>query len=75
MTPTDELIAAAARMRRHSGPAAEPIAALLDAAALLATNYPDLARNHDRATCDDYACDIMGAAITAARAILGGEQP
>ncbi|CAM5249945.1 hypothetical protein SGLAM104S_01602 [Streptomyces glaucescens] len=71
MNAADELTAAATEMRRWPGRAAEPLAALMDAAAELATGYPDLARDHDRETCDDYACDLMGRAITAARAING----
>lgn len=77
MTPGQELRAAAAEMRAYwgGGPAPEATARLLDSAAELATNYPDLARDHDRETCDDYACDLMGHAIALARAINGGEQP
>lgn len=48
---------------------------LLDAAAGMAADYPDLARDHNRPACDDYACNLMGAALTLARAINTGGQP
>ncbi|MFK0124922.1 hypothetical protein ACIQSP_16595 [Streptomyces nigra] len=41
----------------------------LDSAAELAASYPDLAREHDRAACDDYACDLMGRSLALARAV------
>ncbi|WP_225840285.1 hypothetical protein [Streptomyces sp. NK08204] len=70
MTPADELRTAAAEMRAYwAGPASEATAQLLDSAAELATAYPDLARDHDRETCDDYACDLMGRSIHLARTI------
>ena len=72
-TPADELRAAATTMRGFHGRASEPLAQLLDAAADLATAYPELAHDHDRPACDDYTCDLMGRAIDAARAINGGQ--
>jgi hypothetical protein len=72
-TPADELHTAATAMRAFPGRAAEPLAQLLDAAAELATAYPDLARDHDRHACDDYACDVMGRSIDLARAINDGQ--
>ena len=84
MTPADELRAAAVRLRPSSPSVAEHTVAvrlhpaivealeeLLDAAAKMAREYPDLAREHDRPTCDDYACDVMGHALAVARAVLG----
>lgn len=41
----------------------------LDSAAELAASYPDLARDHNRAACDDYACDLMGRSLAVARRI------
>lgn len=43
----------------------------LDAAADMAQAYPELAHDHDRPACDDYACDVMGRAIETARTLLG----
>ena len=74
-TPADELRTAAAETRRWPGRAAKPIAALLDSAAELAASYPDLARDHDREACDDYACDLTGRSIAVARALNGTEHP
>jgi hypothetical protein len=74
-TPADELHTAAAEMRRWPGPAAEPLDQLLDALTDLAREYPQLAHDHNRPACDDYACDVMGRAITLARAINAGGQP
>ena len=73
MTPTDELRVAAAEIRARwdGGPAPEATAALLDSAAELAANYPELACDHDRPACDDYTCDLMGRALALARAING----
>ena len=51
------------------------VVGLLNAAAAMAVDYPDLARDHDRAACDDYACNLMGAALAVARAINTGGQP
>ena len=50
---------------------AREFADLLTAAADMAAEYPDLARDHDRPACDDYACGVMGHALAVARAILG----
>ena len=87
-TPADELKAAVRKLRPSSPTVAthtvavrlhpavvEAVAELLEAAEDMAHDYPDLARDHDRPTCDDYACDVMGRAIAVARAINGGEQP
>lgn len=71
-TAADELRTAAAEMRRWPGSAAEPLAHLLDATANFAADYPEMARDHDRKTCDDYACDVMGRGIALARAINAG---
>lgn len=46
------------------------VADLLTAAADLADAYPEMAHDHDRPACEDYACDLMGRAIETARAIL-----
>lgn len=46
----------------------------LDALAAMATACPEMAHDHDRPACDDYACDVMGRGIAVARQILG-EQP
>ena len=63
------------RRYEHYFESAEPIAALLDSAAELAASYPDLARDHDREACDDYACDLTGRSIAVARALNGTEHP
>ena len=42
----------------------------LGAAADMAKAYPEMAHDHDRPACDDYACDLMSRAITLARQIL-----
>ncbi|MFI8360747.1 hypothetical protein ACIGD1_11365 [Streptomyces sp. NPDC085612] len=47
------------------------LAGLLTAATRLATAYPEMAHDHDRPACDDYTCDLMGAALAVAREILG----
>ncbi|MFF3620023.1 hypothetical protein [Streptomyces sp. NPDC002467] len=49
------------------------LAELLAAATRLAAAYPEMAHDHDRPACDDYACDVMGAALAVARAILGSQ--
>ncbi|MFD5508981.1 hypothetical protein ACFWIB_14560 [Streptomyces sp. NPDC127051] len=85
MTPAEELEAASRALKestegRHAGAvstvaalirARGDVAALLDAATRLATAYPEMAHDHDRAACDDYACDVMGRAINLARVING----
>lgn len=83
-TPADQLRTAAAKLRPSSPPGAahtvavrlapgivDAAADLLDAAARMATAYPEMAHDHDRPACDDYACDLMGAALAVARQILG----
>jgi hypothetical protein len=47
---------------------------LLDAAADMAGAYPEMAHDHDRPACDDYACDVMGRSIALART-LNRSQP
>lgn len=73
-TPAEEIALAATEMRRWPGRAAEPLANLLDATADFAVAYPEMAHDHDRHTCDDYACTVMGRTIALARAI-NGDQP
>lgn len=36
---------------------------LLVAGAEMAQEYPELAEDHDRDACDDYACSLMGAVV------------
>jgi len=43
----------------------------LDTAADMADAYPEMAHDHDRPACDDYACDVMGRAVDLARQLLG----
>lgn len=73
MTPAEELATAATEMRRWPGRAAKPLAELLDATADFAAAYPEMAHDHDRHTCDDYACTVMGRALATARAINGAQ--
>lgn len=47
--------------------AVEHLAELMDAFAEWAREYPEMAHDHDRPACDDYACDVMGRAIALAR--------
>ncbi|MFJ3923049.1 hypothetical protein [Streptomyces sp. NPDC090022] len=47
------------------------LAELLAATADFAAAYPEMAHDHDRPACDDYACDVMGRALAVARTILG----
>lgn len=54
-------------------PVALALADWLDATATWARAYPEMAHDHDRGACDDYACDVMGRALTAARAVNGGQ--
>ena len=87
-TPADELKAAAEVLRKPvtigaytATPAGaallrarEPLTKLLTGAAETVTTYRDLGIDHDRTKCDDFACDLVGHALAAARAILGGDQ-
>lgn len=69
-TTTDELTAAAATMRRFNGPAAEPIAKLLDGAAEHCLR--------DSLCCDhgyDSCSEIAAPALAVARAINGSLEP
>lgn len=85
MKPDDEF-RAAARILRPLGKTGEPlvtvqlapaavegIAELLDAFAEWAREYPEMAHDHDRPACDDYACDVMGRGIGLARLLHGGQ--
>lgn len=47
----------------------------LEALADLAAAYPEMAHDHDRPACEDYACDVMGSGIALARQINTGSQP
>lgn len=82
MTPADQLTAAARRLRPssqtvahhtvtvHLHPAVvEALAELLDATGEWARAYPEMAHDHDRPACEDYACDVMGRALAVARAV------
>lgn len=80
MTPAEEFEAAVRRLRpaHTTGELLprvlihpEPVAELLEAFAELAAAYPEMAHDHDRPACDDYACDVMGRATDLARLILG----
>ncbi|MFF4479485.1 hypothetical protein ACFY1A_21035 [Streptomyces sp. NPDC001520] len=51
------------------------LAGLLDTAGAMAKEYPELAHDHDREACDDYACALMGATLAVARQILGEAVP
>ncbi|MFB7866976.1 hypothetical protein [Streptomyces sp. NPDC056069] len=87
-SPADTLRAAGARLqsshfvgvRAKTGNVAAllraraEIAHLLDVASDMVTAYPQMGDAHDRQVCDDFACDLVGRALTVARAILG-EQP
>ena len=55
----------------HSG-VGLALADWLQAAADMAEAYPEMAHDHDRPACEDYACDVMGRAIETARVVLGG---
>lgn len=74
LTPAQELRAAAERVRTNPQIAdaalAAALAALLGATADWAAAYPEMAHDHDRPACDDYACDVMGRAIDTARTVL-----
>ena len=79
MTAADDFAAAARKLRplgqtgeplvsvQLSPSAVEGVAALLDAFAEWAREYPEMAHDHDRPACDDYACDVMGRGIALAR--------
>lgn len=84
-TPADELAAAARRLHPSSPTVAhhtvavrlhpaviEALEELLDATAEWAREYPEMAHDHNRPACDDYACDVMGRSIALARAVNGG---
>lgn len=86
-SPADELRAAATRLGEHTwigaltvSPAGagllrgrEPLVTLLDNAASMVDVWPELGDDHDREACDDYACDLIGAALDVARAINGSQ--
>lgn len=86
MSPADEL-AAAARLLHPSSPTVashtvaihlhpavvEALEGLLTATAEWAREYPEMAHDHDRPACEDYACDVMGRSIALARQINGGQ--
>lgn len=46
---------------------------LLDTAAAMVDIWPELGDDHDREACDDYACDLIAAALAVARAITGSQ--
>jgi len=84
VTPADELAAAARRLHPSSQTVAahtvavhlhpsvvEALEELLAATAEWAREYPEMAHDHDRPACEDYACDVMGRGIALARAING----
>ncbi|MFE0699144.1 hypothetical protein [Streptomyces sp. NPDC058872] len=75
MTPADELRAAEERLRmgdhRIDINLRNHLRTLLDTAADTVTAYPELGDDHDRDTCDDYACDLIGATLDLARALNG----
>jgi hypothetical protein len=83
MTPAEELRTAASTLRplgqtgeplvaiQFSPAAVEQVAQLMDAFTDWAREYPEMAHDHDRPACDDYACDVMGRSIALARAING----
>ncbi|MFF7190537.1 hypothetical protein ACFZAR_36200 [Streptomyces sp. NPDC008222] len=80
-TPADEFAAAVRKLRpfgqtgeplvsvQLSPAAVERVAELLDAFAEWAREYPEMAHDHDRPACDDYACDVMGRGIALARVL------
>lgn len=85
-TAADELRAAVRRLNPSSPTVAqhtvavrlapavtEAVAQLLDTFTEWAREYPEMAHDHDRPACDDYACDVMGSALALARAINGGQ--
>ena len=76
-TPADDLHAAATRIRqgdrRIDIELRGPLAELLGAASEMVREYPDMAHDHDRPACDDYACDVVGRGIALARAINGAD--
>jgi lipopolysaccharide biosynthesis protein len=87
VTPAEEINAAARRLRPSSQTVAhhtvavrlhpavvEALAELLAATGEWAREYPEMAHDHDRPACEDYACDVMGRSINLARTILG-DQP
>lgn len=45
------------------------LAVLLREVQSMGANYPEMLREHDRATCGDHACSVFGAAITIAKDI------
>lgn len=74
-TAAEELRAAEERVRmgdpRIDIAVRGPLRDLLDAMADLADDYPEMAHDHDRPACDDYACNVMGRGIDLARTING----
>ena len=77
-TAADEFAAAEERVRmgdpRIDVALRGPLRAWLDAMAEWARAYPEMAHDHDRPACDDYACDAMGEALAVARLINTGSQ-
>ncbi|MFI8254108.1 hypothetical protein [Streptomyces filamentosus] len=75
--PADEL--RAAKDRVHAGDwriglgLHTSVAALLGTAADMVTAYPQMGDAHDRQICDDWACELVGAALAVARAITGSQ--
>jgi len=72
VTPADEITTAAAKMRTFPGPAAEPIATLLET---VLSSAREAAPAHEECDswCNPQTCDLS-AALAVARAINGGEQ-
>lgn len=80
-TPADAFAAAVRKLRpfgqtgeplasvQLSPAAVEHVAELMDAFAEWAREYPEMAHDHDRPACDDYACDVMGRSIALARSL------
>ncbi|MFE7233957.1 hypothetical protein ACFVAF_25470 [Streptomyces sp. NPDC057596] len=77
-TPAEEFESAEERVRmgdsRIDIALRGPLRDWLDAMAEWAREYPEMAHDHDRPACDDYACDVMGRSIALARAINGGQR-
>ncbi|MFB9485374.1 hypothetical protein ACFFSH_39340 [Streptomyces filamentosus] len=76
-SPADELRAAEERVRmgdqRIDISLRGELRTLLDTAAAMVDVWPELGDDHDREACDDYACELVGAALAVARAITGSQ--
>lgn len=76
-SPADELRAAEERVRmgdqRIDISLRGELRTLLDTTAAMVDVWPELGDDHDREACDDYACDLIGAALAVARAINGSQ--